>query len=94
MHQKTLNRLIRFIDHFRELNFVNDREMEEQLQVVRDEFLSRNAGVYRENTAARMDLVSGLQDLREKAQELTHQDAQELVQSFGQMGVRRFSLAA
>ena len=94
VHQKTLNRLIRFIDHFRELNFVNDAEMESQLQIMRDEFLNRSAVSYRGNTTARMDLVSGLRDLREKAQELASEDAQELVQSFGQMGRRRFSLAA
>jgi hypothetical protein len=32
VHQKTLNRLVRFIDEFKQMNFVNDTEMEQRLQ--------------------------------------------------------------
>src|SRR6267143_1075809 len=41
VHQKTLNRLVRFIDQFRQMNFAGDSEMEQQLDNVRRELLSR-----------------------------------------------------
>ncbi|MBT3192514.1 MAG: hypothetical protein HN341_08160 [Verrucomicrobia bacterium] len=94
VHQKTLNRLVRFVDQFKELNFAGDREMEEQLERVRREFLSRTAEEYRDSSTAQARLRTGLGKLRDTARELAHQDASEIVASFGQMGVRRFNLAA
>ena len=94
VHQKTLNRLIKFIDRFRELNFANDAEMEAELQRVRAEFLTRSAQNYRSSNAARTKLVNGLQALRTKATEMASQDVTDLVDSFGQIGHRRFHLAA
>ena len=35
VHQKTLNRLVKFIDDFKSLNFAGDNEMEQQLDRVR-----------------------------------------------------------
>ena len=93
-HQKTLNRLVRFVDQFKELNFAGDREMEEQLERVRREFLSRTAEEYRESTTAQAKLRSGLAKLRDTARELAQSDAREIVENFGQMGRRRFNLAA
>jgi hypothetical protein len=94
VHQKTLNRLLKFIEHFRELNFVNDAEMERKLEQVRQEFLSRTAEEYRDSATARQQLVTGLTALRVKATELAQADTQYLVENFGQMGRRRFTLAA
>ena len=51
VHQKTLNRLVRFIDQFKQMNFVGDAEMEQQLETVRRELLSRTAEEYRDSTA-------------------------------------------
>ena len=94
VHQKTLNRLMKFIDQFKQLNFANDAEMAEQLDAVRKEFLGRTAEEYRNSGTARDQLVNGLSQLRDKANDLAQQDATELVQSFGQMGRRKFTLAA
>jgi len=94
VHQKTLNRLVSFIARFQELNFVNDQEMERQLDAVKQEFLQREAGEYRDSSDARQRLVQGLARLRETATEMATKDARELVQSFGQLGRRRFTLAA
>jgi hypothetical protein len=94
VHQKTLNRLSRFIDQFKQMNFVNDTQMEEQLEQVRREFLSRTAEEYRDNTRAQNKLIRGLEHLRGKARELAREDAKELVQRFGQLGQRKFHLAA
>ena len=94
VHQKTLNRLVKFIDHFRELNFVNDTEMETQLEQVRDEFLQRSAGEYRDSDPARRGLVKGLTALRQSAAQMAEADTRSVVESFGQVGRRRFSLAA
>ena len=94
VHQKTLNRLIRFIDEFKQLNFVGDQEMETQLERVRQEFLNRSAEEYRDEAFARTRLQEGLQGLADTARQLAQQDATELVQRFGALGVRRFNLAA
>lgn len=84
----------RCIDHFRELNFCNDHEMEKEIERVRQEFLQRTADEYRESPGESDGLVRGLETLREEAQRLVRQDAEELVESFGRMGKRRFSLVA
>jgi hypothetical protein len=93
-HQKTLNRLVNFIDQFKSLNFVNDAEMEQQLEHVRQEFLTRSAEEYRDNPDAERDLREGLKGLAGYARNLSHEEARELVSQFGQMGRRRISLAA
>ena len=94
VHQKTLNRLVRFIDQFKQLNFVGDQQMESELERVRQEFLNRSAEEYRDQASARTRLQEGLQALGETARQLAQQDATELVQRFGSLGVRRFNLAA
>jgi hypothetical protein len=94
VHQKTLNRLIRFIDQFRQMNFAGDAEMERQLENVRRELLSRTAEQYRDDAFARERLVSGLSNLANEARQLARQDATELVQRFGELGRRKFHLAA
>lgn len=94
VHQKTLNRLIRFIDHFKELNFVNDTQMEQMLENVRSEFLTRTAQEYRDSSSSRRSLVGGLETLRDRASEMARADTAEIVESFGQLGRRRFEMAA
>ena len=94
VHQKTLSRLLRFIDQFKQMNFANDTEMERQLETVRRELLSRNAEEYRDSATARQRLVSGLSRLAGEARQLAKQDATELVERLGAMGQRRFHLAA
>jgi hypothetical protein len=93
IHQKTLNRLVRFIDDFKQLNFAGDKEMEQQLDRVRRELLGRNAEDYRNNLTASRNLESGLSQLRDQARELASQDARDLVERFGQMGRRKLQLA-
>ena len=94
VHQKTLNRLVKFIDQFKSMNFVSDTEMEAQLEAVRKELLSKTAEEYRDSRKARIQLVTGLSQLRDTASRLAHQDATEIVQRFGEMGRRKFHLAA
>ncbi len=94
VHQKTLNRLIRFIDQFKQMNFVNDTQMEQQLDNVRRELLSKTAEEYRDSKTARARLVTGLNNLSNVARDLARQDATEVVQRFGQLGHRKFNLAA
>ena len=94
VHQKTLNRLVRFIDQFKQLNFANDTEMEQHLENARKELLSRTAVEYRDSSNAQRKLRQGLNALAEKARELAQQDSKEVVQRFGDLGRRRFHLAA
>lgn len=93
VHQKTLNRLTRFIDDFKQLNFADDSEMEQQLDRVRTELLNRSAEHYRTNPTATRSLQSGLTDLRNHARDLASQDATALIERFGQMGRRKLQLA-
>jgi hypothetical protein len=94
VHQKTLNRLVKFIEQFKQMNFVNDAEMEQRLEQVRAELLTRSAEEYRDSASARARLVNGLSRLREHASQLARSNATELVQRFGEMGRRKFNLAA
>ena len=95
VHQKTLNRLIRFIDQFKQMNFVGDAAMEEQLETVRRELLTRTAEEYRlGGPSAKATLEQGLSRLADTARQLARQDATELVQRFGGLGRRKFQLAA
>jgi hypothetical protein len=94
VHQKTLNRLVHFIERYKALNFAGDRQMTQDLDRARAELLSRSAEEYRSGGKAEVSLVQGLERLRTKARELAAQDTAHLVQSFGQMGQRRFALAS
>ena len=94
VHQKTLNRLVRFIDQFKQMNFVNDWEMEQQLEAVKSQLLTKSAEEYRDSKTAQNRLKQGLSQLANQARELAKQDASELVQRFGELGHRRFALAA
>ena len=94
VHQRTLNRLVRFIDEFKQMNFANDTEMEQRLEQVRRELLSRTAEQYRDSATARTQLVQGLGRLGEEARRLARQDTAGLVQRFGELGRRKFNLAA
>ena len=94
VHQKTLNRLVKFIDQFKQMNFANDTAMEQQLETVRKELLSRTAEEYRDSAHARRRLNQGLSQLADHARQLAKTDARELVQLFGELGRRKFHLAA
>jgi hypothetical protein len=93
VHQRTLNRLVDFIDRFKSLNFAGDRELEAKLDDVRSRFLSKTAEEYRDNAAARSRLDAGIRNLADAARELARADTREVVDRFGQMGVRRFTLS-
>jgi hypothetical protein len=92
VHQKTLNRLIRFIDEFKQLNFVGDQQMAAELERVRQEFLQRSAEEYRDSDSAKARLQQGLRALADTARQLAQQDTRELVERFGALGQRRFHL--
>jgi len=94
VHQKTLNRLVRFIDQFKQMNFANDSAMENQLEQVRRDLLSRTAEEYRDSSHARRKLREGLEQLGNRAAELARADTSELVGRFGELGRRKFHLAA
>ncbi len=94
VHQKTLNRLVKFVDQFKAMNFVNDSVMEQQLETVKKELLSKTAEEYRDNAYARSKLRNGLAQLANQARQLARQDATELVHRFGELGRRKFNLAA
>ena len=90
---ETLNRLARFIDGFKAMNFADDREMAETLEHTRREFLSKGAADYRDDPDAQKDLEAGLSAVRDHALDLVQTDARELVERFGQMGRRKLQMA-
>lgn len=94
VHQKTLNRLLKFIEDFKSLNFANDAELEAMLENARKTLLSRSAEEYRDSAGAQARLRSGLKRLGDEARRLAGEDAREIVERFGQVGVRKFALSA
>jgi len=94
VHQKTLNRLLNFIDHFKQLNFAGDQELNSVLEKFRDQFLEVNAEYYRDSNIEQLRLQKGIKALADTTRQMAGQDAQDIVQQFGQMGVRKFNLAA
>ena len=68
--------------------------MEAQLDNVRRALLSQTAGVYRDDKTAQVRLRAGIQGLAEEARRLASADASEIVARFGEMGKRKFNLAA
>jgi len=94
VHQKTLNRLVNFIEQFKQMNFVNDTEMEQRLEQVRKDLLTRSAEEYRDSASARAKLVNGLSRLRDQARQMAQANAVDLVERFGEIGRRKFNLAA
>ncbi len=93
VHQKTLNRMVKFIDEFKTLNFVGDRDLEEQLERMRQEFLGRTAEQYRDSEYYRRKLRDGLRNLADTARDMAQSGSNGLAEQFGQMGRRRFHLA-
>jgi len=79
---------------FKSMNFVNDEEMNQRLETVRKEMLTKTAEEYRNSSEARNQLVAGLSQLRDTAKRLATQEVSELVQRFGEMGRRKLHLAA
>lgn len=94
IHQKTLNRLLGFMDQFKALNFAGDVELNEQLESFKKAFLGNTAEEYRDNDSARRRLTQGIHTLADTARDLLKQDAAEIVARFGQIGRRKFTLAA
>lgn len=94
VHQKTLNRLLKFIEDFKAMNFAGDREFERILEDARQTLLTKSAEDYRSNATALTRLQSGLSTLAQTARTLARQDAGEIVARFGKLGERKFTLAA
>ena len=94
VHQRTLNRLTEFIDNFRALNFANDEELESRLIRVREQYLTTTAETYRDDEHARRRMTDGIRKLADAARELASADTRVIVENFGKLGKRRFTLAA
>ena len=94
VHQKTLNRLLGFIESFKSLNFAGDAALENILAKARKDLLSHTAEEYRDNASAQAQLTIGLQKLGAEARRLATQESKEIVERFGKLGARRFTLAA
>ena len=85
VHQKTLNRLVGFIDQFKQLNFAGDHELEAQLEGVRKQFLGRTAEEYRDSDSARSKMTEGIQRLAETALQMARQDTRDVVERFASL---------
>jgi len=92
VHQKTLNRLRTFIGHFKQMNFVNDTQMDRMLAQAEAELLSKSAKDYRDSKDAQTSLINGLQALRSKAQQLAAEDVTGVVSQFAEVGSRNMLL--
>ncbi len=68
--------------------------MEAQLDEVRQQLLSRSAEEYRSNEGWKQQLVNGITGLADRARQMAFEDKVALVRSFGELGKRKFALAA
>lgn len=91
VHQKTLNRLIRFVDEFKGLNFVGDTQFERMLDDVKTQFLTQTAEHYRGDDRAAASLQDGLLALSNHARGLISKSADDLVGVFGKLGARKIA---
>ena len=94
VHQKTLNRLLGFIDSFKSMNFAGDEALETMLAQARRDLLSHTAEEYRDSVSAQVQLTAGLKKLGDEARRMATQESREIVERFGKLGARRFTLAA
>jgi hypothetical protein len=94
VHQKTLNRLLGFIDSFKTMNFAGDEALETMLSKARRDLLSKTAEEYRDNASAQVQLTTGLKKLGDEARRLATHESREIVERFGKLGARRFNLVA
>lgn len=68
--EKSLNAVRRFVDRFRMMNFVGDREVEQRLTHLGG-VLTTGAAEFRSDEAARQALAEALQDVRKAAEKVT-----------------------
>ena len=61
---------------------------------LRQQLLSRSAEEYRTNESWKQQLVAGLTGLADKARQMANEDKSALVRNFGEMGKRKFAIAA
>jgi hypothetical protein len=61
---------------------------------VKKELLTKTADEYRDSAVAKARSKQGLSSLANEARNLARQDATDLVQRFGELGRRKFNLAA
>jgi len=94
VHQKTLNRLLGFIDQFKTMNFAGDEALETMLSNARRELLGKTAEEYRDSATAQVQLAAGLKKLGDEARRLATQESREIVERFGKLGARRFTMVA
>ena len=60
----------------------------------RKDLLSRTAEEYRDSARAQAELANGLKVLGDEARRLATQESREIVERFGKLGARRFTLVA
>lgn len=90
--QKTLNRLTAFIDQFKSMNFVGDKEFETRLEEFRTQLTSKSAEDFRSSAENMVSLRDGIRGVAEFAKNMAQEDVSRLVDRFGQMGIRKFQL--
>jgi len=69
VHGKTLNSMANFIDHFKELNFIGDTEMEQMLEKLRKDILSKyTPSNLKDNAELKAELRRRIQKIKEHAE--------------------------
>ena len=90
---------MRFVDQFKSMNFANDQVMEQQLESVKKELLSKTAEEYRDSAVARARLKNGLSQLANQAKQLAQAQDQSCqgrivcMSAVGRTTIRGSSLA-
>ena len=66
-NQRSLNRLGRLVEDYKEMNFMGESDYQQQLEDFQTKFLSRQAADYRSNSRLLEEMNSGLEDLQATA---------------------------
>jgi hypothetical protein len=90
--QKTLNRLTAFIDQFKSMNFVGDKEFETKLEELKTQITSKSAEDFRRSSESMTSLRDGIRSMADLARNMAQEDVTRLVDRFGQVGSRKFQL--
>jgi hypothetical protein len=74
IRSSTIDSLKTFIDRFKNMNFVGDQTVADQLEAVRREFLDINPDTFKEDLDLKIELGNRLEEIVKVADNLTEQD--------------------
>jgi hypothetical protein len=89
IHQKTLDRLCKWVENFKQMDIVGDKSFQQILEHFRNEILTKKASSFQGDKQALEELKKNIKELADAARKLTEEDMQEIQQGFLKSGQRK-----